>query len=108
MRDMRSQSIIKVSISEDTPIRHAETQERVTEVYVIAPNHEEAMKRVQEAYESREGCYRVECSDVDKPSRVYFIVASNEYQTRFIAIQLYRRVPRVRINDPKPYIPKEV
>ena len=108
MRDMRAQSIIEISISEDTVMRHAETQERIKEVYVIAPNHDEARKRVQEVYTSRQECYRAECSDDDKPTKVYFIVASNDYQAKFIATQLYRGVPRVWINDPKPVIPKEV
>ena len=108
MRDLRAQSIIEVSISDNTPMRHTETQERIKEVYVIAPSHEDAQKRVKDGYESREPCYRVKCSDDNKPTKIYFIVASNEYQARFIANQLYRQVPQVWIADAKPFIPKEV
>ena len=108
MRDLRAQSIIEISISDNTPLRHTETQERVDKVFVIAPSHEDAQKRVKDAYESREGCYRAECNDDNKPTKIYFIVASNEYQARFIAIQLYRQVPQVWIADAKPFIPKAV
>ena len=108
MRDMRAQQIVEISVSNSQVLRFADTHERVDKVYVIAPSHEDAERRVQEAYQRGEPYYRVACSDDDKPTRIYFIVASNDFQARFVGLQLYRRVPRVQIADPKPLIPMEV
>lgn len=108
MRDLRAQQIVEVSVADEQVLRFADTNERVDTIYVIAPSHEEAEKRIQDAYQHGESYYRVACDDDDKPPRVYFIVASNEFQARFIAVQLYKRVPRVWIEDANPFIPKEV
>ena len=108
MRDLRAQRIVEISIADEQVLRYVETNERVDTIYMIAPSHEEAEKRVQDAHRHGESYYRVACDDDDKPPRVYFIVANNEYQARFIALQLYRRVTSVRMQNAQPIIPQEV
>ena len=108
MRDLRAQRIVEISIADEQVLRFADTNERVDTIYVIAPSHEEVEKRIQDAYQHGESYYRVACDDDGKPPRVYFIVASNEFQARFIAVQLYKRVPSVRMQDAQPVIPQEV
>ena len=49
----------------------------------------------------------IACSQDDKPDRVYFVVASNDFQAGFIARQLYRQVPTVKMQDPKSVPPRQ-
>ncbi len=95
-------------IADDYPESKERVVKEVNAVHTIAATHDEAKKRVQDGYESHESCYRSEISDDGKPTKIYFIVASNEYQAKFIARELYRSVSRVRMLDAKPVIPPEV